>query len=99
MFKSLVYLYAVSFQAHLIKKLYTSHLPSSRTLNLYERPRSREGKSYPLQYSGLENSMDYTVHGVAESDTTEPLSLFLMLIFPFLKQLASLLGQFLMTLH
>ena len=32
------------------------------------------GKGYPLQYSGLENSMDY-VHGVAESDTTEWLSL------------------------
>ena len=30
-----------------------------------------EGKGYPLQYSGLENSMDYIVHGVAESDTTE----------------------------
>ena len=26
-----------------------------------------EGKGYPLQYSGLENSMDYTVHGVAKS--------------------------------
>ena len=26
-----------------------------------------EGKSYPLQYSGLENSMDYMVHGVAKS--------------------------------
>ena len=26
-----------------------------------------EGNSYPLQYSGLENSMDYTVHGVAKS--------------------------------
>ena len=24
-----------------------------------------EGKGYPLQYSGLENSRDYTVHGVA----------------------------------
>ena len=24
-----------------------------------------EGKGYPLQYSGLENSMDYIVHGVA----------------------------------
>ena len=34
-----------------------------------------EGKSYPLQYSGLENSMDYTVHGVTESNTTERLSL------------------------
>ena len=28
-----------------------------------------EGKSYPLQYSGLENSMDYTVHGVSKSWT------------------------------
>ena len=29
----------------------------------------REGKGYLLQYSGLENSMDYTVHGVAKSWT------------------------------
>ena len=28
-----------------------------------------EGKGYPLQYSGLENPMDYTVHGVARSQT------------------------------
>ena len=28
-----------------------------------------EGKGYPLQYSGLENSMDYRVHGVAKSRT------------------------------
>ena len=28
-----------------------------------------EGKSYPLQYSGMENSMDCTVHGVAKSWT------------------------------
>ena len=28
-----------------------------------------EGKGYPLQYSGLENSMDCTVHGVAKSWT------------------------------
>ena len=28
-----------------------------------------EGNSYPLQYSGLENSMDYIVHGVAKSLT------------------------------
>ena len=33
-----------------------------------------EGKSYPLQYSVLENSMDCIVHGVTESDTTEHLS-------------------------
>ena len=39
-----------------------------------------EGKGYPLQYSGLENSMDRgawqaTVHGAAEWDMTERLSL------------------------
>ena len=28
-----------------------------------------EGKGYPLQYSGLENSMGYTVHEVKESQT------------------------------
>ena len=33
-----------------------------------------EGKGYPLQYPGLENSMDCTVHGVAKSDMTEQLS-------------------------
>ena len=26
-----------------------------------------EGKGYPLQYSGLENSIDCTVHGVARA--------------------------------
>ena len=30
---------------------------------------SEEGKGYPFQYSGLENSMDYTVHGVTKSRT------------------------------
>ena len=36
----------------------------------------RERKGYSLQYSGLENSMDYTVHeGHKESDMTEQLSL------------------------
>ena len=35
-----------------------------------------EGKGYPLQYSGLENSMDSIVHRVTkESETTEQLSL------------------------
>ena len=28
-----------------------------------------EGKGYPLQYSGLENSMDCRVHGVVKSQT------------------------------
>ena len=30
-----------------------------------------EGKGYPLQESGLENSMDCIAHGVTESDMTE----------------------------
>ena len=34
-----------------------------------------EGKGYPLQYSGLDNSMDYT-WGHKELDMTEQLSLF-----------------------
>ena len=34
-----------------------------------------EGKGYPLQYSGLENSMDWLAHGVAKSYTTERLTL------------------------
>ena len=28
-----------------------------------------ERKGYPLQYSGLENSMDYIVHGVTKNPT------------------------------
>ena len=37
----------------------------------------REGKGYPLQYSGLENFMDCIVHGVAKCQlqVTERLSL------------------------
>ena len=30
---------------------------------------SGEGNGYPLQYSGLENSMDCRVHGIAKSQT------------------------------
>ena len=37
-----------------------------------------KGKGYPLQYSGLGNSMDYIANEVAESDTTEQLSLSLL---------------------
>ena len=32
-----------------------------------------EGIGYPLQYSGLENSMDCVVHGVAKREMTERL--------------------------
>ena len=28
-----------------------------------------KGKAYPLQYSGLENSMDCIVHGIGKSQT------------------------------
>ena len=38
-----------------------------------------EGKDYSLQYSVLGNSMDCIVHGVAESDKTDRLSLSLSL--------------------
>ena len=34
-----------------------------------------EGNGYPLQYSGLENSMDYNPWGHKESDRTQRLSL------------------------
>ena len=39
-----------------------------------------EGNGYPLQYSGLENSIDCTVHGVTESDVTELISLSLSVL-------------------
>ena len=36
--------------------------------SILELRRSRgEGKSYPLQYSGLENSMDCIIHGAAKN--------------------------------
>ena len=41
-----------------------------------------EGNGYPLQYSRLENSMDFICHGVfKESDTAEQLSLSLFFHF------------------
>ena len=39
-----------------------------------------EGKGYPLQYSGLENSMDYIIRGVAKSWTRLSDSLSLMVL-------------------
>ena len=40
-----------------------------------------EGKGYPVQYPGLENSMDCIVYEVTELDMTEQLSLFTVCIF------------------
>ena len=37
-----------------------------------------EGKGYPLQYSGLENFMDYSPWGRKELDKTEQLPLFFL---------------------
>ena len=53
-----------------------------------------KGKSYPLQYSGLENSMACIVHGVTKSRTW--LSNFHLLthcIFKYVKQIQSLQGR------
>ena len=54
---------------------------------------SREGKSYPLQYSGLENSMDLLCSSwcCKESDTTEQLSL--SLFFPRLGKFSSIISS------
>ena len=51
-----------------------------------------EGKGYPVRYSGLENSIDYTVHGVAKSQTQ--LSDFHFLFFDMIRiAWASLIAQ------
>ena len=39
-----------------------------------------EGKGYPIQHSGLENTMDCTVHGITKSWTRLRLSLSLLLL-------------------
>ena len=41
---------------------------------------SGEGQGYPLQYSGLENSMEPGPRGHKESDMTEQLSLHFLLL-------------------
>ena len=57
----------------------------------------REGKGYPCQFSGLENSMDSIVCGVAELDTTEQLSL--SLHFPSLSVISKYLNASLFPVH
>ena len=56
--------YWASLVAQLVKNLPAMRETWIQSLG-WEDP--LEGKGYPLQYSGLENSMDCIVHGVTES--------------------------------
>ena len=56
-----------SFVAQLVKSLLAMWETWVRSLGLGRSPGERKG--YPLQYSGLEYSMDCIVHGVAKSQT------------------------------
>ena len=59
--------------AQLVKNLPT--MLETWVLSLGWEDSPQEGKGYPLQCSGLENSTDCIVHGVAELDTSDQLSL------------------------
>ena len=59
--------------AQMVKNLPAMQETKVQSLGL-EDPLEK-GKANLLQYFGLENSMDCIVHGVAESDSTELLSL------------------------
>ena len=56
-----------SLVAQLVKSLPEMQETWVRSLGWEDFP--GEGKSYPFQYSGLENSMDYILHGVTKSRT------------------------------
>ena len=56
-----------SLVAQLVKNLPAMQETWVRSLGWEDSPGERKG--YPFQYSGLENSMDYIVHGVAKSQT------------------------------
>ena len=58
-----------SFVAQLVKNLPAMWETPVQFLG-WEDPLEKGGAT-PLQYSGLENSMDCIVHGVTESDTIE----------------------------
>ena len=53
-----------------------------------------EGKGYPLQYSGLENPMDHTVHGLAELDMPGPLHFHVSRVFLCITDLVSACDHF-----
>ena len=56
-----------SLVAQLVKNL--PAMQETRVFSLGWEDPLEEGKGYPLLYSGLENSMDCIVHGVAKSQT------------------------------
>ena len=76
-FKILLFLSWVFLVVQLVKNPLAMQVDPSLILGLGRSP--AKGQGYPLQYSGLENSMDCIVHGVAESDTIERLSPFIFL--------------------
>ena len=55
----------LSFVAQLVKNLPAMRETWVQSLGCQDP--LEKGKGYPLQYSGLENSMDCMVHGVAKS--------------------------------
>ena len=58
-----------------------------------------EGKGYPLQYSGLENSMDCIVHGVAKSPTQLSDFHFHAILFSFQRNFLTVLHSDFINLH
>ena len=63
-------LFRTSLIAQLVKKLSAMQETWVRSLGWEDSPGEESG--YPLQYSGLENSMDCIAHAVSkELDTTE----------------------------
>ena len=65
-FKTLTYFKYIK-TTQLVKKSPAMRETWVRSLDWEDSP--REGKGYPLQYSGLENSMNCIGHGVAKSQT------------------------------
>ena len=72
---ALSFLHQASLVAQMVKNLLAMWETWVQSLGWLGRS-PREGNGYPLQYSGLENSTDYTAHGVTkELDTTDQFSL------------------------
>ena len=64
---SFFFFFEASPVAQRLKRLPAMQETWVRSLGWEDSP--GEGKGYPLQYSGLENSMDRIAHGVAKNQT------------------------------